>query len=549
MRILIIIIFLEINSGESPVATAMETEEVEGLLLHQPAANENASGPDIGDRARAYLAKKKAESISNIRAIFADRIATYDAIKSFNKRKEEALDLDGGADRMSGRYGDFLSGGDGRMGLVNLTVNFGKKTCKSYSFDPENMMCMLCKGTEHRLMTSAFTAGAHAGERIVIFAGDQALPPGWISSNGTCPASIRIEYGSLRDFAEEVIAVTRIWSVPPGSIIFLSSATELLGAGLGHYMADFCSVASVLDGHFYGEVIILPGVPFLLEGTDAPMLVRAMFDMATWICEQTGDLETVAPAFSKMKELLIASGGGEQQPHYPVRYWLTDNAVTAEHAKQSPWCSTGETGIPSKVAAMSEKEEQELVDSILLGLKEHQNLEICLRNACSRSLATSNKPVHILVVGASNSARLASALEGSGITIGRVTTTNWKPSKESVEILASHVKASVEGERPSAIVFQMLDNLFYMGRKIDGTTKQPAKDKTGQFHIEGDLVLAPKEVQLNLYNLMKPILEAAGTKPFIVITPMRRYESTPYSSPPRTTRRPWRAAWRMPGRI
>ena len=92
----------------------METEEVEGLLLHQPAANENAGGPDIGDRARAYLAKKKAESISNIRAIFADRIATYDAIKSFNKRKEEALDLDGGADRMSGRYGDFLSGGDGR---------------------------------------------------------------------------------------------------------------------------------------------------------------------------------------------------------------------------------------------------------------------------------------------------------------------------------------------------------------------------------------------------------------------------------------------------
>ena len=44
MRILIIIIFLEINSGESPVATAMETEEVEGLLLHQPAANENAGG-------------------------------------------------------------------------------------------------------------------------------------------------------------------------------------------------------------------------------------------------------------------------------------------------------------------------------------------------------------------------------------------------------------------------------------------------------------------------------------------------------------------------
>ena len=181
MRILIIIIFLEINSRESPVATAMETEdtaEAEGLQQHHLAASVNADGSDIGDRARAYIAKKKVESISNIRAIFADKIATYDAIKSFNKRKEEVLDLDGGADRMSGHYGNFLSGGDGRMGLVNLTVNFGKKTCKSYSFDPENMMCMLCKETEHRLMSSNFTAGAPGGERIVIFAGDQALPPG-----------------------------------------------------------------------------------------------------------------------------------------------------------------------------------------------------------------------------------------------------------------------------------------------------------------------------------------------------------------------------------
>ena len=143
-------------------------------------------------------------------------------------------------------------------------------------------------------------------------------------------------------------------------------------------------------------------------------------------------------------------------------------------------------------------EEQELVDSKLYGLKEHQNLMICLPSASSRTLAKINKPVHILVVGGSNWARLASALEGTGITIGQVTTTNWKPSKESVEILAGHVKTSVEGERPLAIVFQMLDNLLYMGRKIDGTTKQAAKDKKGQFHIEGDLVLAPKEVQLNL---------------------------------------------------
>ena len=114
-----------------------------------------------------------------------------------------------------------------------------------------------------------------------------------------------------------------------------------------------------------------------------------------------------------------------------------------------------------------------------------------------------------------------------GISIGRVTTTNRKPSKECVEILAAHVKTSVEGEKPAVVVFHMHDNLLYMGRNIDGTTKQAFKDMKGHFHVEGELVLAPKDVQLNLYKLMKPILEAAGQKPFIVITPMRRYAINP----------------------
>ena len=114
-----------------------------------------------------------------------------------------------------------------------------------------------------------------------------------------------------------------------------------------------------------------------------------------------------------------------------------------------------------------------------------------------------------------------------GITIGRVTTTNWKPSKESVDTLAAYVKTSVEGERPAAVVFQMHDSLVYMGRSIDGTTKQPFKDKQGNYHVEGDLVLAPKEFQLKQYKLMKPILKAVGQRPFIMVTPMRRYATKP----------------------
>ena len=408
-----------------------DTEESDSMEQAQqrPVGINSSAESNIGDRATVGLiysvAKKKEETVASVWAIFADRIATYDAIKSFKKRPEKVLDLDGGADRMSGHFGDFLSAGDGRMGMVQLCRS-SKKTCKTYSFDPETMLCSLCKDREQKLMGGSYVPGDMGGERIVVFAGDQVLPPGWASSNGGCPATIRIEYGSLRDIAEKVAAVTRGWRVPAGSIILLSSMTQLLGAGLGHYMADFCSLASWLDGIFMGEVVILPGVPFLLEGTDAPMFIRALSDMASRVAEQSGYIETIGEGFAKMKELLIQNMVGATQQQYLVRYWLDDNAVQQ--------------------------------------------------------------------AGASNSAKRASAMEGMGIIVGRVTTTNWKPSKENEDILEAYVKTSVEGERPTAVVFQMHNNLLYMGRSIDGTTKQHYEDKQGIFHVEGDLVLAPKEV-------------------------------------------------------
>ena len=161
-------------------------------------------------------------------------------------------------------------------------------------------------------MGGSYVPGDMGGDRINNFAGDQALPPGWASNTGGCPATIRIEYGSLCDVAEEVAVVTRGWRVPAGNVILLSSMTQLLGGGLGLYMADFCSIASWLDGVFMGEVVILPGVPFLLEGTDAPLLIRALSDLASWVTEQSGYIETVGEGFAKMKELLIQNMGGQR---------------------------------------------------------------------------------------------------------------------------------------------------------------------------------------------------------------------------------------------
>ena len=43
----------------------------------------------------------------------------------------------------------------------------------------------------------------------------------------------------------------------------------------------------------------------------------------------------------------------------------------------------------------------------------------------------------ILVVGASNAERLALMLEQKACSVTRIITTNWRPSRESVEVLAA----------------------------------------------------------------------------------------------------------------
>jgi len=137
-----------------------------------------------------------------------------------------------------------------------------------------------------------------------------------------------------------------------------------------------------------------------------------------------------------------------------------------------------------------------------------------------------------LVVGSSNSKRLTTALESRDIKVGYVTTTNWKPSPLAVETVEGHIKTAVAVEAPVTVVFEILDNLVYLGRNQDGTTQLPKRDEQGVYHVGGELVVAEKEVQYNLYKAVRPLLMAAGSKPIVIITPFPRYLLSPCCSDP-----------------
>ena len=75
----------------------------------------------------------------------------------------------------------------------------------------------------------------------------------------------------------------------------------------------------------------------------------------------------------------------------------------------------------------------------------------------------------------------------------------------------------------AAVVFQMLDNNLYMARTDEGGLVPICRRPAGDYHIDGDLVLAPKELQYTTFCCAKPFFEEAGSRKQIVITSIPRY--------------------------
>ena len=66
----------------------------------------------------------------------------------------------------------------------------------------------------------------------------------------------------------------------------------------------------------------------------------------------------------------------------------------------------------------------------------------------------------VLIVGASNAKRPAEAMESLVAKVDHTITTNWRPLKERVEVLAGTVTRGVDLVKPDMVLFQLLDNVL-----------------------------------------------------------------------------------------
>ena len=168
---------------------------------------EEVEEDDISEKARRYIAKKKEEAKAHIRALFADKINTYEAIKRHNLRAMAVSNLLGGLAIDQQMESDLFAGGDGRICKTIVRADFGAKINASYSFKPSTMQCLGCQ-PRHQLDTVT---------RAVFVLSDQDFPPALPCQNGgQCLFIFRMENGTLSELVDDFLEMTKGWRLPPG---------------------------------------------------------------------------------------------------------------------------------------------------------------------------------------------------------------------------------------------------------------------------------------------------------------------------------------------
>ena len=262
---------------------------------------------------------------------------------------------------------------------------------------------------------------------------------------------------------------------------------------------------------------------------DSQVLIRTVLELARWAPSLRGAAGSLKATFENVKSRIW-----EENP--ATRCLANCNnlmlpAGLGSRFKLTPWRSDPAQPRPASCDQMSEATEARILESLASDLAGYFQIQVGLQGAHDRAIPEkvpgSNSGYKILVVGASNARRLAGAMEGMVEKVNHVLTTNWRPSKISVEELTRFVGNNVREDKVDAIIFQLLDNVLFQGRSFDDSTTHQTRDGSGRYHVKGELILANKAAQLNIYNMLKPILAAGGDAPFVIITPMLRYMAGP----------------------
>jgi len=444
-------------------------------------------------------------------------------IRILRDLKKEPVNLGSNTSSVN-KIPDFHDSSDCRLHRAVLIENMANLSVCSTSFTPSTWVCVSC-ASGHTLLPKRRNLGQWTGGRKVVFLTDQCFPPILPSEDSKCPIIIRREGGTLNEIGDVLCSLLGEHALPEGSLIVLSSLSQLQAEGLQSYIEATIRECNRFNGMFRGTVSVLPILPIPITGLPEASTIRRLADLGEWFnaCPGYGMAE-----FSSAMISHVVHTEGPCSTFGPLSIKLPVNLSSYGSAI---WELPGSDQLPVSLPPMTVEEECSIITALLSDLCQKFKLELDLNPTLSRELTlpsaaavNRDRSDRILVIGGSNADRLANALASLGMDPELLTSGGWHVTTDSVTAIIPEVESSVKSLPQTApVVIYGLDNGCFMEADQDGIQTTIKKLEDGAYHVVGELTIAPEGRMAAAVNNLRRLVACCGDRDVFIVTPLMRY--------------------------
>ncbi len=129
-----------------------------------------------------------------------------------------------------------------------------------------------------------------------------------------------------------------------------------------------------------------------------------------------------------------------------------------------------------------------------------------------------------LFSGGSHAIKEGNAMADWGYEVIICAASGWRPNKTPVEELVIKVEEALrELTSNDVVVLHLYDNIAYMARSEEGGDLPIRQYVNGEFHVEGDLVIAGKDRLFIYFKNTLPLLRLLDGRRVVFLIPLPRY--------------------------
>jgi len=274
-----------------------------------------------------------------------------------------------------------------------------------------------------------------------------------------------------------------------------------------------------IESAFRGGLICAHGVPIFGDGIKDTSLIRGVLELHEW-------LKISGENFSKRSWGILAEGILIEKIHgnFTTETFRHPMPIRGSTLTRS-WVSGGWAS-PSGVRPCSPEMEKMIVHALVRDLNTNFDVGLCTDPITvpetDENGPDTRKP-KFLFIGGSHALREAECLANKGFEVVTCAVSGWRANKTASEEMAEQVQEALRGLcEDDIVVVHCTDNTAFMARTEEGGDL-PIRNISGEYHVEGDLVLASKERLFMFFKNCLPFLTLLAGRLVIFLTPLPRY--------------------------